>query len=121
MINLTQHNATTDQLAVGVIDLQGQQLALVKALLTFDEIPTESEMKERADKIAEIARKHGVAAMIGGAPFFMSYLERALHKVSVTPYYAFSKRCVIKDEDGVKERIIFKHEGFVDAFWDGNY
>ena len=69
MINLTQHQATTDQLAVGVVDLTGQQLALVKTLLTFDEIPTESEMKERAYQIAEIARKHGVAAMIGGAPF----------------------------------------------------
>lgn len=121
MINLTQHQATTEQLAVGVIDLTGQQLALVKALLTFDEIPTESEMKERAYQIAEIARNHGVSAMIGGAPFFMSYLERALHKAGVSPYYAFSKRCVIKEVDGVKERIIFKHEGFVDAFWDGNY
>ena len=121
MINLTQHQATTDQLAVGVVDLTGQQLALVKTLLTFDEISTESEMKERAYQIAEIARKHGVAAMIGGAPFFMSYLERALHKAGVTPFYAFSKRCVIKDEDGVKERVVFKHEGFVDAFWDGNY
>ena len=121
MINLTQHQATTEQLAVGVIDLTGQQLALVKAFLTFDEIPTELQMKERAYTIAEIARKHDVSAMIGGAPFFMSYLERALHKAGVTPYYAFSKRCVIKDEDGIKERVIFKHEGFVDAFWDGNY
>ena len=41
MINLTQHQATTEQLSVGVVDLTGQQLALVKALLTFDEIPTE--------------------------------------------------------------------------------
>lgn len=121
MINLTQHQATVDQLAVGVVDLTGQQLSMVKALLTFDEIPNESEMKERAYQIAEIARKHGTSAMIGGAPFFMSYLERALHKAGVTPFYAFSKRCVIKEDDGVKERIIFKHEGFVDAFWDGNY
>lgn len=121
MINLTQHQATDEQLDQGVVDLQGQQLALVKALLTFDKIPTEFEMKERADKIAEIARKHGTSGMIGGAPFFMSYLERALHKAGVTPYYAFSKRCVIKDEDGVKECVVFKHEGFVDAFWDGNY
>lgn len=119
MINLTQHNATADQLAVGVVDLTGEQLASLKTLLTFEDMPTYSEMRERAEAIAIIAQSAGeTGAMIGGAPFFMSFLERALFAVGVRPYYAFSKRCVIKDADGIKERIVFKHEGFVDCYFE---
>lgn len=118
MINLTQHNATADQLAVGVVDLTGDKLARLKELLTFDVAPSYSEMRERADEIAQIAKSTGeTGAMIGGAPFFMQFLERALFAVGIRPFYAFSKRCVIKDADGVKERIVFKHETFIDSFW----
>ena len=56
--------------------------------------------------------------MIGGAPFFMGPLERALRENGITPLYAFSKReaADIKQADGsIKKTQIFRHVGFVEA------
>ena len=56
--------------------------------------------------------------MIGGAPFFMSALERALLDVGITPLYAFSIRESVEKaaEDGTVTKInVFKHVGFVEA------
>ena len=58
------------------------------------------------------------SVMIGGAPFFMSYLETALKSASIRPVYAFTARdsVDIEQEDGtVKKTAIFKHMGFVAA------
>lgn len=121
ILNLTQHQATADQLAAGVVDFNGATRAKLSALLTFDNLPTMAEVSEIAEAIADLAIYQGeteengipTRAMIGGAPFLMPTLERALIAVGITPCYAFSKRVVIKEVDGVKERIVFKHEGFV--------
>ena len=56
-------------------------------------------------------------AMIGGAPFFMSTLERVLVLNGIKPLYAFSER--VSEEttapDGAVTKInVFKHIGFVD-------
>lgn len=121
ILNLTQHQATADQLAAGVVDFNGANRAKLSALLTFDNLPTMAEVEKIAGVIADLAIYEGeteengipTRAMIGGAPFLMPTLERALIAVGITPCYAFSKRVVIKEVDGVKERIVFKHEGFV--------
>jgi hypothetical protein len=121
ILNLTQHAATAEQLAAGVVDFDGATRAKLSALLTFDNLPTMVEVGEIADAIADLAIYEGenedgvipTRAMIGGAPFLMPTLEKVLIAVGITPCYAFSKRVVIKEADGVKERIVFKHEGFV--------
>ena len=40
MLNLTQHLATPEQIAAGVIDLNEQKRAVLVSLLTFDGIPS---------------------------------------------------------------------------------
>ena len=129
VINLTQHPATDEQKVAGVVDLQGKELEALKGLLTFDSIPTIQEMEDRAHDIALLVVFNDLAddedqdpifnkAMIGGAPFFMSTLERELINQGITPVYAFSRREVIeqKQENGeVVKKAVFKHLGFVEV------
>lgn len=119
ILNLTQHQATPDQVAEGVIELDSNSKEQVKNLLTFTEAPTVTEMRERARQIAVIVvstKPEGcLTAMIGGAPYFMGILEGALRYVGITPVYAFSKRIVEEvEENGVVKKVsTFKHAGWV--------
>ena len=92
--------------------------AAVARLLTFDEIPTVSEMLRRARELAGMARGFD-AAMIGGAPYFMSFMENALRTaVSVKPLYSFSRRESVEtaQPDGsVKKTAVFRHCGWVEV------
>lgn len=121
IVNLTQHNATNDQIDAGVfnVDYDHNELDYLRSLLTFDSIPTIEDMQQRADEIAKIAlRTNAKKAMIGGAPFFMGYLETALKSVGVQPLYAFSQRVSVEAtaEDGtVTKQNVFKHMGFVEV------
>lgn len=122
-INITQHHASPEQVSAGVMDApEGVRLELCK-LLTFEEVPDLHELRERAMAIATLAAG-GVDAvravgdtpvfMLGGAPFFMPVLARALSGVhSCECVYAFAKRVAVEDAvTGVKTSV-FKHEGFV--------
>lgn len=119
IINLTQHDATIDQINDGVMDLPETDKVKVRQLITFDKIPTKIEMEFRAKKIAEIVLKHSQfnhQAMIGGAPYFMPVLDNVLKQYGITPLYAFSERVSeeVQDADGnVKKVMVFKHIGFV--------
>ena len=57
--------------------------------------------------------------MIGGAPYFMSTLEKKLKEYGIKPLYSFSKRIVEESEDKdtgeVVKKTIFKHLGFVEV------
>ena len=121
IVNLTQHNATNDQIDAGVfnVDYDHNELDYLRSLLTFDSIPAIEDMQQRADEIAKIAlRTDAKKAMIGGAPFFMGYLETALKSVGIQPLYAFSQRVSVETtaEDGtVTKQNVFKHMGFVEV------
>jgi hypothetical protein len=127
VINMTQHPATAEQEAEGVIEPQDvvQQNVVpatkeqVQNLLTFNTLPTSEELFYRATELAQIAMYSGCeAAMIGGAPFFMSELENALRKVGVKPVYAFSIRDSIEQPDGnggVRKVNVFRHAGWVEV------
>lgn len=121
IVNLTQHNATNDQIDAGVfnVDYDHNELDYLRSLLTFDSIPTIEDMQQRADEISKIALRTNVKkAMIGGAPFFMGYLETALKSVGIQPLYAFSQRVSVETtaEDGtVTKQNVFKHMGFVEV------
>lgn len=129
ILNLTQHKATMEQIKAGVVDLPSDVSPIVRNLLTFDDIPSPLTLIERAEAIAAIAaecasgedREDGegfaLSAMIGGAPFFMAPLERALLDAGITPVYAFSVRDSIEQPDGnggVRKVNVFKHVGFVE-------
>jgi len=112
-INLTQHQSTPAQ---NCIDLTSSSLKKLKSLLTFTSIPDALEMKSRASLIVALAKKaEAKQAMIGGAPYFMSYLELALKKQNIQPLYAFTKRESREFAvDGKNEkRTIFTHIGYV--------
>jgi len=132
ILNLTQHSATADQLAAGVVDLPADQQQELKQLLTFDTLPDVAELKDRAMKVAQLAlqlfeaqgvetgnRRNKPVAMIGGAPFFMATLEWALLGDYIKPVYAFSQRVSVETqtESGVVKTSEFRHMGFVDGGW----
>ena len=52
ILNLTQHNTSTAQYDMGV--REPSEKSRVRALLTFVEIPTIEEMRERAEELADI-------------------------------------------------------------------
>lgn len=118
ILNLTQHSASPEQLKAGVYNLEGEQLATLKRLLTFENLPSRDEVGERASAIAELARKEGAEeAMIGGAPFLMGKLENALMAGGVKPLYAFSRREsveTVRDGETIKTSV-FRHIGFVEG------
>ena len=121
MLNLTQHPATAEQIAAGVVDLTGQRLARLKSLLTFEELPTRSDIERVAQAIANLATfcfdpSGQRSAMIGGAPFLMGALESALMDYGITPMYAFSRRESAEEaqaDGSIKKVNIFRHAGFI--------
>lgn len=124
IINLTQHNATADQIAAGVIEPSPEDKKIIQNGLTFDELPSAEEMEWRAYGLATLVTNMGAAnashhtVMIGGAPFFMSFLEKALKAQGHRPVYAFSRRESVDQvlEDGsIRKVAIFKHLGFVEV------
>ena len=117
ILNLTQHPATPDQIEDGVVEPSAEDKKAIQTTLTFEEIPSAVEIHGRATDLALIAERYKVAyAMIGGAPFLMSDLERALVQLGIGPLYAFSKRNCIEtsqaDGSGSKQQV-FQPIGFV--------
>ncbi|HAZ61050.1 MAG TPA: hypothetical protein DCY89_05695 [Gammaproteobacteria bacterium] len=117
MVNLTQHPATPEQLAAGVVDLGGPDLLELKELLTFDSLPSAKEVQARAWAISDIAADAGATeAMIGGAPYLMAPLERILQSRGIAVFYAFSVRETEEQtlpDGSVRKTAVFRHAGFV--------
>ena len=85
ILNLTQHNATADQINVGINDLTVDFQTALKGLLTFPTQYTRDDLEYRSLQIHELVRDfcgtskevlEGV--MIGGMPSFMPVLESVL-------------------------------------------
>ena len=117
IINLTQHAPAREQAEAGVFEPADKQR--VRELLNFNELPNKEAINERAEKLASIAESMGAKkALIGGAPYLMAPLEKALKAKGIAPLYAFSKRVSVEAQlpDGsVEKKIIFRHEGFIEA------
>lgn len=124
IINLTQHAATPEQINAGVIEPAPEDKKIIQTSLTFEELPSAEELEWRAYGLATLVTNMGAAnashhtVMIGGAPFFMSFLEKALKAQGHRPVYAFSRRESVDQvlEDGtVRKTSVFKHLGFVEV------
>lgn len=118
ILNLTQHEATEEQKQAGVIEPENKKR--IQELLTFDSVPSKEQMELRARELALIAKQElGIASkavMVGGAPYFMSTLERVLKQEGFQVCYAFSKRECVEERqsDGsVVKKTLFRHIGFV--------
>lgn len=128
IINLTQHEATADQKAEGVVDLPADQRKALAEALTFEELPSSEEITQRSNFIAALASMNGLggdadedpwptAAMVGGAPWLMPALCRALETTGIQPLFAFSTREAVEvEQDGqVVKTSRFIHRGFIAA------
>lgn len=118
IVNFTQHDATPEQIKAGVVDIIPASKR--SEVLTFKSLPTAKDIQDRADVIAKMVSEvaeSGAAVMIGGAPFFMSALERELKSAGFTPVYAFSERIsvdVVQQDGTVVKTSKFVHKGFVE-------
>ena len=114
IVNITQHNATPEQVAEGVIDVK--EVKKIKELLTFVNLPSLEEMVKRSTEIKKLVvlTEHPFdGVMLGGAPFFMRILEEEFSNTKI--FYAFSVRESIEKEiDGkIVKNSIFKHQGLI--------
>lgn len=119
ILNLTQHTATPEQIAQGVINLPPQAQEQLCELLTFNAMPTVAEVAHRAMQIAHMQEvvAHKGPFMIGGAPYLMPRLERLLQiKTHQKVLYAFTQRESVEQvqpDGGVRKVAVFRHAGFV--------
>lgn len=117
IINLTQHVATADQIAAGVVEPADK--AGVKKLLDFPSPPFGAEVRAVAAALAEVAAQSGAeAAMIGGFLPLMGPLETALRLRGVTPLFSFTTRVVVEEtlpDGGVKKTAVFRHIEFIEG------
>lgn len=131
ILNLTQHLATKDQLANGVVDLDQNRREKLQELLTISGIPSNRDLHDRAEKIIRLAwdfvyntrpesEHHGILeVMIGGAQCLMPYLIDHCYRSDIIPFFSFTERVSeeVQKEDGTVQKISkFKHLGFVDAY-----
>lgn len=118
IINLTQHEMTSEQLE-GFEQVGLSYRDMIKGFLTFENLPTRREIEACAYTLARIAvGQKATHAMIGGAPYLMSTLEHALKYYGVQPLYAFSKRESVEktmDDGSIQKVSVFKHAGWVEA------
>lgn len=123
IVNLTQHAASADQVAAGVVDLTAADRALLAGWLTFDECPAAGDIGWRAECIADLADPGDApapprAAMIGGAPWLMGPLASALRSKGIAPIFAFSARESVDEvqaDGSIRKTAVFQHRGWVDA------
>ena len=112
IVNLTQHISSSEQLVEGVFDLEDN--TELKRLLTFNTPPTLLEMQERAEAITALAVASGATiAMVGGAPYFMAWLENTLNGAGIKAVYSFTERVVVENPVTGEKTSVFKHSGWV--------
>ncbi len=125
ILNLTQHPATPEQIAQGVVDLPDHLQAELRRLLTVDDLPTRAEIQDRGEAVAGLifqteADNAPAAVMIGGAPWMMGQLVKSLQAAGVVQCLAaFSKRESVEHTDpstgAVTKSSVFRHIGFVEC------
>lgn len=80
-----------------------------------------AEIEQRATALADVAanaKGDPDVAMIGGAPFLMASLERALAAVQMRAVYAFSVRVSAEQaqpDGSVRKVQTFRHAGWVEV------
>jgi len=145
ILNLTQHPASPEQREAGVYDLPETPQKwseytrdYLSGWLTFPHPygpvreeeslpPTRDDVETHADVIAEMVLSIGhpndmdfrvTHVMIGGAPFLMAPLEKALRERGITPLYAFSRRESVEEllpDGSVRKTPVFHPLGFVEG------
>ena len=119
ILNLTQHAPTPAQIEAGVFDAPAEIREKIVSELNFTDIPHKGEIYSRADEITRLAvLTTATHAMIGGAPYLMAPLERALKEVGIKVVYSFTQRKVVEVHNGdgtVSKSTTFAHVGWVEV------
>lgn len=117
--NLTQHQPSPDQVAVGVLPPVEGIAPLLEFKTLYEAIcEVADRVKQLATALNQTSIQKGSKVMIGGAPFLMRPLADRLREDGYIPVFAFSQR---ESEDqpqpdgSVKRVSVFKHKGFVHA------
>lgn len=127
ILNLTQHAATEEQKAAGVVDMSPVDQEMLRCVLTFSAIPTAQETWSKAMGLLTMAMREfnalGVpegerTALIGGALWLMEPLAIALRDCDIKPVFSFSQRESAEEtrtDGSVVKTNVFRHVGFVEA------
>ena len=124
ILNLTQHRATSEQLADGIENIPSKHQEQLEKLLTFPAHYDLTDLVTSAKALAKLAYELKYdAAMIGGLPSLMSHLERELIALDVSVGYARSERVSIDkplpDGSGTQKTSVFRYCGIYWA-WEKN-
>lgn len=122
ILNLTQHKATPEQQAAGVLDLPMDCIPRLRELLTFEELPDYAVLRDRADEVADLIELWVIKDtefMVGGAPYFVPVLCSVLQgRYSRPCLHAFTQRVSVEDPATGVKTSVFKHAGFVRHYVD---
>lgn len=120
ILNLTQHQATQEQVEAGVIGFANEQRAKeLKSLITFTTLPSANELYQRAKAVVALVKAEDATienVMVGGAGYFMPILEEELRLAGINPLHSFTQRETVEttNENGeVVKTSKFVHVGFV--------
>lgn len=126
VINCTQHDTTIEQKEDRIFDLPEPFKSNVRDYLTFDDLPDQQILNNRAHQIvhelilyiSHCEDDQGLQdrpVMIGGAPFFMKTLHTVLESYGAIPKYAFSQRQSVEQivNGQVIKKSVFVHHGLV--------
>ena len=93
IFNLTKHRSTWREQMMGVIEPSWKVKREIIQLQSFPEMPDQTILDERANRLAGIAKLSGCSkVLIGGAGFFMVTLEMALCYHGIEPVYIWNTK-----------------------------
>lgn len=120
MLNLTQHEATNEQLTQGAYEPLNKEA--IKAALTFSaEDILDGKIPERARLLAVLAKgevEDNGQVFIGGLPALMGPLTQALRAEGLEVFFAHSDRVSedqIQPDGSTKKVAVFRHQFFYPA------
>jgi hypothetical protein len=115
ILNLTQHKATKEQVAGGLVEPSEETKRMVQELLTFTFPPSKQTILISAKLLTQIAKESGCEyALIGGASYLMAPLEKELRFARLIPVYSFTERA---SEEKLVDGKVIKTNSFVHIQW----
>jgi hypothetical protein len=118
-LNLTQHQATPEQQAAGVVDTAPKTQGRIATLLTFNDLPERAMIRNRARDPATLAKDLGAkSALIGGEPFLTPLLANHLTAMRIHPLFAFSMRDSeeqVQPDGSIRNVVVSRHIGYAPA------
>lgn len=128
IFNLTQHQATPEQIAQGLVEPDAETKKEIQDLLTFTAADIQADkVAERAEALVELLQEHwNVSAncrfdkrvLIGGLPAMMRPLVNILENKNYIPMFAHSDRVSVDQpqaDGSVKKVAVFQHQFFYPA------